>query len=232
MTIVVGRGPHYVVVWGGDSKGEKLIVVAFNNAGKRFAEVKRVATEQGHAVDPDGDHKWFIIYQITPILEGNGTLTAVDAAGMPFARISLTISPDQGLKIEQTLLEVFVSETKSSVHPGSVAAFSNPATARNSKLLPGSATATAAELRFRIEKNGAVFWVGACVPQGTTDFSRAYIFFHPDVMSVKDSASYVAFGAPWPNVSRYVLGQGIQLAAVRKMVLLVPFMTNVKQPPN
>jgi hypothetical protein len=228
MTITKGTGPHYVIVWGGDSKGKELVVVAFNNAGKRFAEVTRVPgkAEAGHGIDPDGDHLWFLIYRITPISEGTGTLTAVNAAGMPFARISLVISPDQGIKVEQTLPEAFMSDTKSSVHPGSVAAFSNPLIAKKSKLLPGSATATAAELRFRIEKNGAVFWIGACVPEGTADFTRAYVFFHPDVMSPKDSSSYPSFTGPWPGVSRYVFGQGIQLAAVRKMVLLVPFMTN------
>jgi hypothetical protein len=32
-------------------------------------------------------------------------------------------------------------------------------------------------------KDGAVFWVGAAVPFGTTDFTKIQVFFHPTVRS-------------------------------------------------
>jgi hypothetical protein len=86
---------------------------------------------------------------------------------------------------------------------------------------------------FKIEKNGATFGVGACVPAGTTDFSRAYIFFHPDTISSTDDAGYPAFTGRWPGVrQRYVLPEGLQMAAIKTMPLIVPFMTNASRANN
>ena len=35
------------------------------------------------------------------------------------------------------------------------------------------------EFRFEVEKPNGKFWVGVAVPDGTTDFQRAHVFFHP-----------------------------------------------------
>jgi hypothetical protein len=42
------------------------------------------------------------------------------------------------------------------------------------------------ELLFKVTKNGAVFWVGAAVPLGTTDFTKIQVFFHPTVVQGND----------------------------------------------
>ena len=88
------------------------------------------------------------------------------------------------------------------------------------------------EFLFKIEKNGAIFWVGACVPQATMDFSRVYIFFHPDTISASDDAAYPAFAGRWPTVQRYVPAMGLQMAAIKAMPVIVPFMTHASRSNN
>src|SRR5450432_2051128 len=75
---IAGKGSHFVVVWGGDSKGEKLKLAALSTSGNRLATTKMVGLETGHPRDPDGDDRWYILYELTPVAEGTGTLTAVD----------------------------------------------------------------------------------------------------------------------------------------------------------
>lgn len=88
-----GKGPHHVVLWGGDSSGKELTLIANDAGGKRFATVTKVGLEGGRPVDPvDRDHLWFIKYEIAAPAAGTGTLTAVDKSGMPFARIQLIVS--------------------------------------------------------------------------------------------------------------------------------------------
>lgn len=93
------------------------------------------------------------------------------------------------------------------------------------KLREEMAKATIHELLFEIEKDGVTFWVGAAIPAGTMDFSRAYIYFHPDTMGDADNRTYKNFSGRWEEVRRYVWSQGTHMAAAKKIPLLVPFMT-------
>lgn len=86
------------------------------------------------------------------------------------------------------------------------------------------------ELLFEVRRAGSVFWVGVAVPKGTTDFTRAQVFFHPTVIQagnvVAADGDYGEFKGGWRGVMRYVPDQGVQLAfAERKLPLVVPFMT-------
>jgi hypothetical protein len=86
------------------------------------------------------------------------------------------------------------------------------------------------ELLFRVEKDSSVFWVGAAVPFGTIDFTKAQVFFHPTVVQggnvIAADVDYPEFKNGWPNVlQRYVAMQGSQLAGGRLTTLLVPFTT-------
>jgi hypothetical protein len=111
------------------------------------------------------------------------------------------------------------------IAPASVTPFLFRPVPKNAILIEGSAEATIRELLIKIEKNGVIFWVGAVVPAGTSDFSRAYLFFHPDTIGPTDDAGYADFTGRWPTVQRYVVPLGLQMAAVKQMVLIVPFMT-------
>lgn len=133
------------------------------------------------------------------------------------------------LRFQQTLPTAPGGFTIPAIVPTSVMPFLFTPVARNAALVEGSAEGTISELLFKIEKNGAIFWVGACVPQNTADFSRAYIFFHPDTISASDDGAYPGFGGRWPNVKRYVPGQGLQMAAMKAMPLIVPFMTHASR---
>ena len=130
------------------------------------------------------------------------------------------------LRFRETLKGAPGSFSIPAVVPSSVLPFLFTPVAKGAALVEGAAVGTISEFLFKIEKNGAVFWVGACVPAQTVDFSRAYIFFHPDTISASDDAAYPNFAGRWPNVKRYVPGQGLQMAAMKQMVLLVPFMTH------
>jgi hypothetical protein len=230
-----------VVLWGGGNGGEILKLAAIDSKGKRLATTRLMSTptnkfgvEAGHAKDPDGDDQWFLRYELTIVAEGTGTLTAVDKTGMPFARIALIVPSGDVTEIKQTLATGGISgeETRDSVSPATVLPFTRTPspTPKGSKLVVPPVTADVHELLFRMEKDGVTFWIGACVPAGTSDFTRAYIFFHPDTMTDPDNATYPAFTGAWPGVRRYVLIQGVQLAAAaKKMVLLVPFMTRASR---
>ncbi len=112
------------------------------------------------------------------------------------------------------------------ITPASVMPFLFRPRPKNAMLAANNVTGRVSEFLFRIEKNGSIFWVGAAVPDGTVDFSRCYIFFHPDTISATDDALYPSFSGRWINsVKNYVFYLGTQMAAVKKMVLLVPFMT-------
>lgn len=98
------------------------------------------------------------------------------------------------------------------------------------------ATAEIREYLFEVRKAGKVFWVGAAVPNHTTDFTRAHVFFHPTVVQGgeirADDKDYPEFKGKWPTdvdgggIQRYVPMQGGQLAAAERLVpLLVPFTT-------
>ena len=41
------------------------------------------------------------------------------------------------------------------------------------------------EFLFQIRKDGQVYWVGAAVPDGISDFSKVQVFFHPTVKNGK-----------------------------------------------
>jgi hypothetical protein len=87
------------------------------------------------------------------------------------------------------------------------------------------------ELLLEVRKAQSVFWVGAAVPKGTTDFTRAQVFFHPTVVQARKvvaaDTDYRDFKGGWSgSLQRYVAMQGGQLAgAGLKMPLLVPFTT-------
>jgi hypothetical protein len=96
------------------------------------------------------------------------------------------------------------------------------------------------EYLFRLDKGGKVFWVGAAVPKGTTNFTQTQVYFHPTVVNGKSvhakEEDYATFTGGWSgSIQRYVAMQGGQLAAAGKLVpLLVPFTAmsalNAKQP--
>src|SRR5262249_30492666 len=96
------------------------------------------------------------------------------------------------------------------------------------------------ELLYKVTKGATVFWVGVAVPEGTTDFSRAQIFFHPTVVQntgkrrtvIADDKDYPEFGGNWKHqpggggIHPYVPMRGGQLAAAgRKVPLIAPFTT-------
>jgi hypothetical protein len=95
------------------------------------------------------------------------------------------------------------------------------------KAIP-SFSSTIHELLFRVEKDSSVFWVGAAVPFGTIDFTKAQVFFHPTVIQQgvvrAADADYPEFKNGWPNtMQRYTEMEGCQLAGGRLTTLLVPF---------
>jgi hypothetical protein len=133
------------------------------------------------------------------------------------------------LRFRQTLPGTSASLSVPAIAPGSVMPFLFQPVPKNATLVEGAAIGTIRELLFKIEKNGVVFWVGAVVPAGTSDFTRAYLFFHPDTIAATDDAAYPSFTGRWPTVQRYVVPLGLQVAAVKPMVLIVPFMTSASR---
>ena len=86
------------------------------------------------------------------------------------------------------------------------------------------------EFLFEMTKDGQVYWVGAAVPEGTSDFSKVQVFFHPTVVQAgvvhAKEGDYQGFTGGWSgSLQRYVAMQGGQLAGARKTTLIVPFMT-------
>src|SRR4051812_35281808 len=109
------------------------------------------------------------------------------------------------LRFQQTLPVQSGGFTIPSIAPASAMPFLFAPLAKGATLVEAVAGGTVFDFLFKIEKNGAIFWVGACVPAGTADFSRAYIFFHPDTISSTDDAGYPGFTGRWPTVrQRYV----------------------------
>jgi hypothetical protein len=91
-------------------------------------------------------------------------------------------------------------------------------------------TGTIREFLFEMTKDGETYWIGAAVPQGTVDFSKVHVFFHPTVRQrdkvVAKDEDYRTFTGGWSaNIQRYVEAQGGQLAGARLTPLIVPFMT-------
>ena len=91
-------------------------------------------------------------------------------------------------------------------------------------------TGSMREFLFEMRKDGAVYWVGAAVPQGTTDFTKVQVFFHPTVVQHKTvhatEGDYPLFRGGWSTkLKRYVARQGGQIAGARQTALIVPFMT-------
>ncbi|MDA7415739.1 hypothetical protein PGB34_05125 [Xenophilus arseniciresistens] len=84
--------------------------------------------------------------------------------------------------------------------------------------------------RCKVRKNGRSFWIGAAVPVGTLDYTGVQLYFHPTptnggVVHAADP-DYASFGGGWAgSIERYLPMIGGQLAGVRPMVLLTPFMT-------
>ena len=91
-----------------------------------------------------------------------------------------------------------------------------------------SVTGMMHELLLRLTKDGEVFWVGAAVPFGTTDFTRLQVFFHPTVVQDRNviarEEDYPTFTGDWSRtMQRYTALEGAQLAAVRQVPMIVPF---------
>lgn len=129
-----------------------------------------------------------------------------------------------GIRIRQTLEAGFIAAHDASVdsiEPASVMHMMVPPLGRGMKLTQGKAEGKIHEFLFEIEKDGATFWIGAAVPQGTVDFTSAYVFFHPATIG---NEGYKSFSGRWLEVQRYVSMQGVQMAAVRQRTVIVPFM--------
>lgn len=95
--------------------------------------------------------------------------------------------------------------------------------------------------RLKVEKKGTIFWVIAFVPRGTAVSHMLHIFFHPTPVQVfpdipggkpvahviADDKDYESFGANWEDLGRRYLGDmGPQLAAARKIPMLICMMRN------
>jgi hypothetical protein len=86
------------------------------------------------------------------------------------------------------------------------------------------------DLLFETRKDGGIYWVGAAVPDGVSDFTKVQVFFHPTVLQKgvrhAKEEDYPTFTGGWRgSLQRYVAMQGGQLAGARRMPLIVPFMT-------
>lgn len=97
-------------------------------------------------------------------------------------------------------------------------------------LMQSTRTSRIHELRFRVTKPGGTFWVGVGVPEGTVQFGRAFLFFHPTpvnggLVRAADS-DYPKFVGGWVNrIEKYMVRNGGQLALARKLPLVLPYMT-------
>ena len=73
-------------------------------------------------------------------------------------------------------------------------------------------TGSIREFLFEMRKDGAVYWIGAAVPQGTADFSKVQVFFHPTVVQAgvvhAAEGDYTTFRGGWSgSLQRYVAMQ-------------------------
>lgn len=82
--------------------------------------------------------------------------------------------------------------------------------------------------RFRIEKDGRYYWVGVAASPLTSDFTQAQIYIHPTPtqgeVTVATVGDYPRFAGGWKKIWRYLPTIGAQMAAVRPILLIVPFM--------
>lgn len=97
-------------------------------------------------------------------------------------------------------------------------------------LQQSSVTSSIRELLFEMRKDGEIFWVGAAVPIGVSDFTKVYVFFHPTPKNkgvvIADDRNYPTFTGGWSDTEKFhVPIVGGQLAKVRQTLLIVPFMT-------
>ncbi|BCW88446.1 hypothetical protein sos41_15850 [Alphaproteobacteria bacterium SO-S41] len=80
---------------------------------------------------------------------------------------------------------------------------------------------------FKVEKDNQTYWVGVSVPPLTTDFTRLQVFLHPTPTQngfvIASDGDFPAFKGGWRKVYRYMPIQGTQLAALRPMIMVVPF---------
>src|SRR5262245_46858226 len=71
-----------------------------------------------------------------------------------------------------------------------------------------SQTGRIREFLFEMTKDGETYWIGAAVPQGTSNFSKAHVFFHPTVIQNghvrADDRDYPTFTGGWSGLQRYV----------------------------
>jgi hypothetical protein len=70
-------------------------------------------------------------------------------------------------------------------------------------------SSTIRNLLFEMRKDGQVYWVGASVRDGATDFTKAQVFFHPTVINHGEvhaaDRDYPKFTGGWSNsLQRYV----------------------------
>ncbi|MEP7076941.1 MAG: hypothetical protein ABI878_14130 [Acidobacteriota bacterium] len=157
---------------------------------------------------------------------GGRTLRKLDllaSGGAPPTPVEQAFTDLKVLSFQQTEpITSAVALSIPAIEPGSVMPFLfGPGFAKNNTLVEGSAVGTATQFLFKIKKNGKIFWVGASVPEGTSDFSRAHIFFHPNT---KGPEGYTNFSSGWPDVKqKYLVGLGLHMASVKQMVLIVPF---------
>jgi hypothetical protein len=113
------------------------------------------------------------------------------------------------------------------VQPSSVGPFLVSPLRPGAKLFAGVATGAMIKLRLEIQKDGETFWVGAAVPEGTTDFSRCYIYFYPDTLP--NDNGYKTFTG-WTGLEKnYLESIGAQMAAAKKMTLILPYTTNASR---
>ncbi len=96
---------------------------------------------------------------------------------------------------------------------------------------PVSPSADIHEFLFEVKKGSSVFWVGAAVPKGVSDFTRAQVYFHPTVVQNGTvhaaDGDYREFKGGWSgSLQRYVAMQGGQFAAAGKRYpMIFPFTT-------
>jgi len=92
--------------------------------------------------------------------------------------------------------------------------------------MEGLAEASIHELLFDMRKDGNNYWVGVVVGQGTTDFTKVQVFFHPKPTGGgaldKDYRQLISHG--WRAKYDHMWFLGVQLANVRKTPLIYPFM--------
>lgn len=160
------------------------------------------------------------------------TLRALDDRGN-----KLLIVPD-GLQASDTIDGITLTETNPpdeealGALPRLVLATPPPI----GRLSAASVTGVFWRFLFKVEKDGQPYWVGVSVPPMTADFTRVQVFLHPTPTQnghvIASDADYPSFKGGWTKVYRYLPAQGTQLAAIRPMMLVVPFNRNAVSSPK